>query len=304
MTSTMKISIVGLDSSHSIEFTRRLQSEDCPAAIRVAGMKVVSCLRFETPFQNSEGLDARQKQLESWGVHVTEDFDTCVADCDAIIIAINDPIPHLAYFKKCVDLGKPIFIDKPLANTLANGVAIQKLAASTEARVISCSSLRYAKTFVDACAKIPTAAQTATFGPLGKAPAGSSIVWYGVHAFEMLERAMGRGAMTITTIKSPSGIVAVIEYPDGRRGTVELTQNAYQYGGAIRGNGQAAAFVVEGTDIYSDLLREVHAFFSTGEITSLVLEDAVEVMALLDACQRSFDSGKTENVHTINDMLV
>lgn len=72
MAHEIKIAIVGLDTSHSIEFTKRLQAPDCPAEMRVPNMKVVSCLRFETPFQNKEGLDARQAQLESWGVKVTE----------------------------------------------------------------------------------------------------------------------------------------------------------------------------------------------------------------------------------------
>lgn len=30
------------------------------------------------------------------------------------MMEINDPSLHLEYFKKCADLGKPIFLDKPL----------------------------------------------------------------------------------------------------------------------------------------------------------------------------------------------
>ena len=49
-----------------------------PEAFRVNELIPVSCLRFATPLQNEAGP-------ESLGVPVTEDFDTAVADCDAIL---------------------------------------------------------------------------------------------------------------------------------------------------------------------------------------------------------------------------
>ena len=296
MSNEIKIAIVGLDTSHTVEFIRRMQAPDCPVENRVSGMKVVSCLRFETPYQDAKGLDERQAQLEQWGVKVTEDFETCVADCDAIMIEINDASFHLEYFKKCVGLGKPIFLDKPLADNIANGQEIRALATRAGGSVLSSSSLRYAKAVTDACDKIPKAQQVSTFGPLGIAPAGSSIVWYGVHAFEMLERAMGRGAQTVTVVKDKGGVVAVVAYDDDRRGTVELTEGAYQFGGTVRGEGKAAAFVVDGAAIYTEQLLEIEAFFRTGQSPTCVLDDAVEILAMLDACQKSFDSGKSEPV--------
>lgn len=296
MNQDINIAIVGLDNSHSVEFTRRIQSPDCKPQMRVNGLKIVSCLRFETPFQNKEGLDKRQQQLENWGVKVTENFDDCMADCDAIIMSINDPVPHLDYFKKCAVQGKPVFIDKPLADTLANGLAIRELAKQQNIAAVSCSSLRYTPALLDACEKVPNPQQAMVFGPLGDAAAGSSIVWYGVHAFEMLQRAMGSGAQTVTTVQDAGGVVAIVAYPDGRRGTVELTRDAFQYGGALRGNGQAAAFVKDDADLYTGQLNEIKTFFQTGQAPSCTLDDAVEVMAMLQACQKSSDSGKPEIV--------
>ena len=103
MKEEIRVAIIGLDTSHSVEFPRRMQAPDCPEKNRVEGLRAVTCLRFETPFTNKQVLDERQKQLEAWGVKVTEDFDEAVSDCDAIMIEINDPAYHLEYFKKCMN---------------------------------------------------------------------------------------------------------------------------------------------------------------------------------------------------------
>lgn len=295
MSRVIKIGVVGLDTSHSIEFVRRMQAPDCPADQKVAGLRATACLRFETPFQNRDGLDARQKTLEGWGVKVTESFEEAVADCDAIMMTINDAAFHLDYFRRCADLGKPIFLDKPMADTVAAGRMIFDLAAAKGLKVMSCSSLRYVTSLLEACRTIPQPAQASTFGPLGKAPAGSSIVWYGVHAFEMLERAMGRGAASVTVVRDQMGVVCVVAYKDGRRGVVELAEGNYSYGGTLRGEGKAVAFVADMSRAYTLQLIEIETFFRTGQM-SLGLDDTLEVMALLDAAQQSLTRGKTISI--------
>lgn len=106
MENKIKVAIIGLDTSHAVEFPKLMQDPAVPEQNQVHDLVATRCLRFETPFQNKEGLDKRQAYLESIGVMVTEDFDTAVADCDAIMIEINDPAKHLEYFEKCAGLGK------------------------------------------------------------------------------------------------------------------------------------------------------------------------------------------------------
>ncbi len=291
MKKEIKVAIIGLDTSHSVEFPRRMQAPDCPEKNKVEGLKAVTCLRFETPFTNAEILDERQKQLEAWGIKVTESFDEAVENCDAIMIEINDPAYHLEYFKKCATLGKPIFVDKPLADTYENGKEIARLAKENNVKVMSASSLRFAQNLVEACNKVAKPSQMYCYGPLGIPAVGSGIIWYGVHSFEMLERGMGRGALSVDVKKDESGAVAVVEYPDNRRGFVELTVGAYTYGGTLRSGSDVASYVVDSSMIYTEELKEIGKFFATGE-ASLQLEDALEVMHLLDAAAESYKTGK------------
>ena len=295
MNKEIRVAVIGLDTSHSVELPRRMQAPDCPEESRVEGLRAVTCMRFETPFTNRQVLDERQQQLEAWGVRVTEDFNDAVSDCDAIMIEINDPAYHLEYFKKCMKCNKPIFLDKPLADHYENGKAIYDLAKENNVQVLSSSPLRYVQGLTDACRMVSKPMQTYCYGPLGIPPVGSGVIWYGVHCFEMLEKAMGRGAICVDTRKDPAGAVAIVEYPDKRRGIVELTEGAYTYGGTLRDGKSNPSYSVDSPVYYAEELKVIERFFRTGK-ANLCLDDALEVMNLLDAAAKSYESGKPEKL--------
>lgn len=298
MVSKMKVAVIGLDTSHSVEFPKIIQSPELPDDKKVHGLKVTSCFRLETPFQNKEGLDKRQKELEKIGIKVTENFDEAVADCDAIMIEFNDASYHLDYFNRCAALGKPIFLDKPLANSHANGKKILDTVTKNNIRFMSSSPLRFDRDVVNATSKVGNPDAAVIWGPIGNAPSGSSIIWYGVHAFEMLQKAMGCGAAAVTAVSDKAGYVFHISYADGRRGIVDLT-SSYRYGGVLRKYSGTEEFftVTGGAAFYLETMREVEKFFLGGN-PPLKLDDTNEVMSMLDAADRSAThGGKTEVVY-------
>ncbi len=296
MSGPIRVAVIGLDTSHAVEFTKLIKEPECAAFAPFQKLTVTSCLRFSTPFQSEAGLDEREAQMKEWGIKVTRDFDEAVADCDAIMLEINDPAYHLEYFEKCVGLGKPIFLDKPMADTIANGLKIYDLAKKHKARVYSASSLRHTGALAAAKGELPETEYATIYGALGIAPAGSSVVWYGVHAFEMLEFAMGRGATSVQACADDAGVVAIVEYPGGRRGVVELVTGSYLYGGTLRTNKKAVSYCVDANRIYADQVRVIGEFFK-GKDPECTLDDTLEVMKMLDAAQRSVDSGKAEEVN-------
>lgn len=295
MPDPIRVAIIGLDTSHSVEYPRRMQAPDCPEAARVPGLRAVSCLRFPSVFQPEAGQEQRQAQLVAWGVRVASDVADALRDAEAVMLEINDPALHRPWFAQVAALGKPVFIDKPLADTARTGAEMIRLAQQHGLRMSSSSPLRSDAALVGACAAMPRPTQTAVYGPLGKAPAGSSVVWYGVHAVEMLERAMGLGAVAVTARRDGSGVTLVVDYVDGRRGMVELTEGAWIYGGTLRDATHAISFSVDSGSIYSAQLREIERFFRGGEPPAS-LDDGLEVMSILDAGERSLQSARTEPV--------
>lgn len=294
----IKVAIVGLDTSHSVELPKLMVDPKVEPESRVPGLFPTRCLRFETPFQKKEGLDARQAYLESIGVMVTEDFDTAVADCDAILIEINDASRHLEYFEKCAPLGKPIFLDKPFADTLENARKIRAIAAKYNVNYFTCSCLRFCPNIQEAKAKCPAPREAVIWGPMGIAAAGSSIVWYGVHATEMAEFIMGPGATTISLNEHGNGYMAVVGYADGRRAMISLNTDNWQYGGVLRDlQNDAVCFnepILE--RFYRPMLVKIEQFFRDGK-APVENQESFEVMAILDAMDKASRSGKVQAIY-------
>ena len=295
----LKIAIIGLDTSHSVALPKLMQDPEVQEPVKE--LKAVTCLRFPTPFQSEQGQNDRQAYLESIGVKVTRDFDEAVADCDAIMLEINDPAFHLEYFEKCAKLGKPLFLDKPFADNLENTRKIIDIARENNVRFFTASSLRFDIDIAEGANALTAPPVSATaWGPVGKAPAGSSIIWYGVHSFEILNRIMGGGAIAVSGSSDMHGGVFHVIYADGRRGIVELSRNCYRYGATCRdAAGNTEIFRVSGrVPFYRMLLLEIVKFFQGGD-SSVSLADSVEIMAMLCAADAAVKSGRTEPVYKL-----
>ena len=297
----IKVAIIGLDTSHSTAFPKFMIDPETKPEFLVSGMLPTRCLRFETPFQNAEGLDKRQTYLESIGVEVGTDFDWAIEGCDAIILSINDPDFHLEYFEKCAALGKPIFIDKPLAGNMTDSRKICEIAEKNNTRFFCASSLRFEIDLEEMLDENINPTSAVVWGPVGVAPAGSSIVWYGVHAFEMLERIMGMGAESVTVINDAKGHICTVAYPDGRRGIVELTRKVPKYGALIR-NEEGECLMCKSTGrvpMYVSLLRKVEQFFRGDDSAKVDAAESLEIMKMLEAADISSKTGKAVMLNTL-----
>ena len=188
---------------------------------------------------------------------------------------------------------------KMQAFAIRNAKEILRIAKENNVRFFTASSLRFDVDFVEGVAKGVRPESAVIWGPVGRAPAGSSIVWYGVHTFEMLQRVMGRGAVSVCVSSDRKGYVCHVVYSDGRRGVVELTYGSYRYGGVIRDDrGKEVMFQVSyRVPFYQMLIIEIIKFFK-GESQIIDLEDSFEIMAMLSAADRSAATGRPEPVYT------
>lgn len=292
--SDKKIAMIGLDTSHTVEFTKLIQSTEPDKKI-IDGMRVINAFRFPSAFQAEEGQDERQAMLEELGVTIMPSIEATVEGVDAIFLEINDPALHLQYFEKVAGFGLPVFIDKPLAANVTEGLRIQELTEKNNIPVWSASSLRFIPMLVEAQKTVINPIAGHTFGALGKAAAGSDLVWYGVHAVEMLIAGLGTGATSVQAIDDARGITLIIQYADGRRGIVECLRGLYKYGGRLQSEKEMAFFDSGTGSPYLALMTALHEFVN-GTIP-VPLSEAHEILAILEAGERSLASGKTELIN-------
>ena len=286
MSNERKIGIIGLDTSHTVAFTKLLQG-DVPAEQKVTGMRVVNAMRFPSPFQAEEGQNERQAQLEAMGVAMKGAVAELADGMDALFLEINDPALHLEFFEQVAGLGLPIFLDKPLAANLAEGKKIVEIAEAKGTSMWSASSLRFIRKLVAAKQEVTDTPKFCNvFGALGKAAAGSDIVWYGVHVTEMLVACMGVGAESVAAREDANGVVAVVSYPGERRAVAEYNRGCYTYGGRIQAGSALAYFDNRGDVLYYNLLLKIKEFLDTG-VAPVPMAETLEIQAIMDAVESS-----------------
>lgn len=281
------VAMIGLDTSHTVEFTKLMQH---PEHRVVQGMRVVKAMRFPSAFQTEEGQDKRQADLVAMGVQMVSTLEEAVSGVDAVFLEINDPALHLPYFENVAGLGLPVFIDKPLCATMDEARRIRDLAGKRGTPVWSSSSLRFIPALASAKAAVPSPVLAHTFGALGKAAAGSDLVWYGVHAVEMLVTALGIGASRVRALDGKEGVTLLVDYADGRHGLVECLRGLYRYGGRLQ-SADAMAFFDSGSGSpYAALMAALRDFVAEG-VVPVPLAEAIEVMAILKAGDQSLATG-------------
>ena len=285
----MNIAIIGLDSSHTCEYVNRMQNDAFDPAQRTYKMRAASCMAFPTAFQNEEGITARAEFLRSMGVNVVSDFAEAVTGADAIMIEVNDPELHLKYMTQAITTKLPLFLDKPMAGNYADAVKIAELVKNNGTRFFTSSPLRFSSYVIAAAQAVPKPTSVVIWSPIVSPPAGSDIFWYGVHAFEMLQRVMGLGATHVRTLPDENGMLCCVSYANGRRGIIEFTRNHFQYGGILRdqlGNEHMFKVNAPHAEFYGETLRAVESFFDGGN-TPVDIEASLEITAMMDAAERS-----------------
>ena len=287
----LRIGIIGTDTSHVGAFTSMLNDPAHPE--HIAGARVVAAYKGGSKDLKSswERVDKYAEEIHAkYGVEIVPDIPTLLTKVDAVLLESVDGRTHLAQAKQVIAGGKPLFIDKPLASTLADAREIAKLAEAKGVKWFSSSSLRYADFLVDLKKKGPVKGAI-VWGPGPLDPTHQlDMSWYGIHALEMLYTLMGKGCVEVSRAFSENAEVITGKWSDGRVGTVR-TLKPYGDFGAVVFYEKGLAQSPEKTKFsYVPLVQQAIAFFQSGQVP-VDNSETLEMFAFMDAAQRSRAAG-------------
>src|SRR6516164_671712 len=125
----LKIGIIGCDTSHVTAFTEVLNN---PAAKdHVPGGEVVAAYKGgskDIPESWSRVEEYSKTLKDKYGVKFYDSIEDMCKDVDVVLLESIDGRPHLEQIKPVLKAGKPVFIDKPVAGSLADAIQIYQLA--------------------------------------------------------------------------------------------------------------------------------------------------------------------------------
>jgi hypothetical protein len=220
---------------------------------------------------------------EKYGVKFYDTIEEMCQNVDAVLLESVDGRPHLAQVKPVLQAHKPVFIDKPMAASLADVIEIFRLARQAKVPVFSSSALRFAtNTQAVAHGAVGRVTYAEACSPCELEPHHPDLFWYGVHGVEALYTMMGTGCQSVQRQTTPDGKIEVTgAWSHGRRGVFREDKG---YHGLARGRtGEVAAGSFDG---YEPLVAESMKFFQTG-ISPVTPEETIEIFAFMAAADAS-----------------
>lgn len=290
---TVRVGLIGCDTSHAVAFTDLINAKE--PAPDIAGLKVVAAFpQASADLAESVGrVDGYTRKLRDKGVEIVDSIPALLAKVDAVMIESVDGRRHLEQARPVLAAGKRAFIDKPLAASLADAIAIAELAKRHDVPWFSASALRFTPAVAGAAndPKLGGVVGCLAWSPGTLDPTHPDLFWYGIHGVETLFTVMGPGCTSVSRTHTPDADVVTGVWRDGRVGTFR----------GIRGAGKADfGFTVFGTKAvsstpgafkgYPPLVAEIAKFFRTGK-PPVAPEHTLEILAFMEAADESKRQG-------------
>lgn len=291
----IRLGIVDFDTSHVVQFTRRLHQIGVEEEQWVEGARVVvGCPGTSALLPAEQVAEYARIASEELGVRLVERPEEMLGQIDAVLIESVDGTVHLERARPFLEAGVPTFIDKPFACSLADARELARLAAAKETPLFSSSSLRYAPEVVSLAER---RRETGAILGLEVYTPGSTnarnpdLFNYGVHGVEPLYALMGRGCEVVSCLSEEGADVAVGRWRDGRLASVRAIRAGASGFGLTAFCERSIETMPIGTRfIYRELLRQIVAMFETGR-APVPIEESLEIVAFMEAALRSAQNG-------------
>ncbi|MEJ2701864.1 MAG: Gfo/Idh/MocA family oxidoreductase [Sedimentisphaerales bacterium] len=280
-----RIGMIGLDTSHVVAFTKVIND---PAS--GYGCKVVVGYPGGSPdvASSANRVEGFTKQLrDKYGVEIVDSIEELCQKVDGVLLESVDGRPHLRQAKPVIAAKKPLFIDKPMAGSLADVLEIFRLAEENNVPCWSSSSLRYSPSLVEMkkTNEVGDVLGCDAFSPCSLEEHHPDLYWYGVHGVEILFTVMGTGCQSVRRVQTPDYEFVVGLWDGGRIGTYRgLRKGRHDYGATVFGTKKIIDAGKYGG--YKPLVDEIIKFFKTG-VVPVPKEETIEIFAFMSAADVS-----------------
>jgi len=278
-----KIGIIGLDITHAVAFTRAINTA---ASNHPYGkFRVVAAYPYgsKTIPLSIERIPKITQEVKQFGVSIVSSIADLLKKVDYVFLETNDGNLHLQQALEVIKAKKPLFIDKPVANSYSDALKIFEAAKKYACPVFSSSSLRYITGLQELDRANIVGADV--YCPAVTEPSHKDLYWYGIHGVEMLFALMGPDCHAVRTIQEQRTSLYVGEWGDGRIASLRgIREGKDDFGGTVFLKDR---IVHLGQFMgYGPLLDKILPFFETG-VSPVDEKETLAICAFIDAAEES-----------------
>jgi predicted dehydrogenase len=284
----LRAGIIGTDTSHVPAFVKTFHSHP------EWKIRIVAAFKGGSPDLplSATRVEKFAQTIQEQGVEIVPSIEALLSKVDVVLLTSVDGRTHLRQVTPVMKAGKRVFIDKPLAASLADARAIAALAKQTGTPFFSASSLRFHP-------QIPALRKDASVGRVKRVEATyvlnalefhPDLFFYGIHGVEALYEVMGTGCQTLSRRVEGDVDVTTCTWSDGRVGVFRGLPKADGSQPLIRIVGEKGTVETKGGVNYEPLDRAIAEFFHTGR-SPVDVAEMLEVVEFMSAAQASKQRG-------------
>ncbi len=279
--------MIGLDTSHCNAFAKIYNEHP------EWGFKVVAAYPSYSPDLESSAsrIEKYKKEIVANGAKLVESIEQMLEMSDVVMLESVDGRRHLKEFKIVAEAGKPTFVDKPFAASLADAKEMVRLIKQHKLPCFSSSSLRFDSAFQDVLKekdkKFGQIVGVDAYSPAHLDKTNPGLFWYGIHGVEILYTLMGPGCKSVSSTVTAESEVNIGLWPEGRIGTLRgIREGKQSYGATILSEKAPPTNVPMKGDFYKNLVAAMVKFFKTKE-PPVSIDETLEICAFIDAAMKS-----------------
>lgn len=285
--SPLRAGIIGLDTSHVTAFTQAFNNPNNTGDL--AGIRVVAAYPGGSPDlpASRDRVENYTRELREMGVEIVDSIEALLPKVDVVLLESVDGRPHLEQIKPVLAAKKPVFVDKPVAGTLADALALFDLAHQAGVPCFSSSSLRFSPGIIGMRSdpQVGDVLGCDAYGPCSLEEHHPDLFWYGIHGVETLFTIMGTGCESVSRVQTQGTELVTGVWKGGRVGTFRgIRDGASGYGALVFGS--KGIRPSGGYAGYQPLVEEIARFFRSGK-PPVSAEETIEIFAFMEAADES-----------------
>jgi hypothetical protein len=273
-------------------FTRLLNNPKAKGDL--AGIRVVAAFpggSADLPASRDRVAGYTKQLRDDFGVEIVDSIEVLLQKVDVVLLESVDGRPHLEQVKPVLKARKPVFIDKPIAGSLADAIGIFELAKEHDVPAFSSSSLRFSPGIatIRNNPRLGNVLGCDAYGPCSLEEHHPDLFWYGVHGVEALFTIMGAGCESVVRVKTTGTELVAGTWKGGRVGTFRgIRSGKSGYGALVFGS--KGILPTEGSGGYEPLVIEICKFFKSGT-PPVSAAETLEIFAFMEAADESKRQG-------------
>jgi predicted dehydrogenase len=300
----VRVGVLGLDNYQAVAYTQLFN--DPKASGDLAGLRVVAAFPAAASDDIPESVESLPKwkaDIVKYDVKLVGSVDELLRSCDAVMIMSLDGRKHLEQATAVLKAGKRLYIGRPLAASLADAVAIMRVAEQTKTPCWTSSQHRFSPGFIGMRnhAEVGRVLGCDVYGGCPTEPHHAELYWHAVHSVETLYTIMGTGCATVSCTSTPFAEVVTGTWDDGRVGTYRgIKKGAVKYSATVFGDKGVSVAGVYGHGVpvkgvvptndkymgYEGIAVEMARFFKGGAAPVSAAE-TLEIFAFMEAAHES-----------------